>query len=699
MTRKLSTGKILIVDDEERMCQSLSRLLSDLGYQTKAVVEASAAVKEVESDSYDLVLTDIKMPGMDGFDLLKAAKGKDKDSVVVFMTGYGSLESAVKAISLGAYDYLLKPLELEDLKLTIQRGLQKRKADQEKNSLLAELEATNQVLQKRVQELDALYQASKSISTTVELKELLPALLELATRVIGAKIGSIMLLDQNKKELKIEAAIGLDPDIIRETTLKLGDSIAGYVAEKGTPLMVEDVESDPRFKRINKAKYETRSLLSVPLRIQNKTIGVINLNNKLDGSAFSADDLRLLTTFASQAAVAIDDAYHFNLVKNKANQLAVLYEVASGLSTLGEFREVAHFIYTRLKNVVSIDYCLWFTWNEKEESLQLKHKEGVLELARIMQLEIPFGKGELFQLDKLKNKIEKKQAAESGPELKLGTLAAVPILGEGSLHGVFCVGSSSGHPISQAQKEIISIVASQAASIYERQKALLNSTRLITMGNLISEISHDLKKPLTNIKSSLQILREKKLADQNRQELLSSAEQEVMRLADLVKELVNFSKPESYQPERKPIASILDKALKLITPDLSSKKIQLLREYPADLPSLLVNEKTILEAFLNILINALESMPQGGRLSVSGRLAWVEERRQEFLQLSFQDTGCGISKQNLAKICERYFTTKEGGSGLGLAVVDRVIKAHNGFWQVESKVSKGTLFQLFLPLN
>src|SRR3972149_4451867 len=376
MTRKLSTGKILIVDDEERMCQSLSRLLSDLGYQTKAVVEASAAVKEVESDSYDLVLTDIKMPGMDGFDLLKAAKGKDKDSVVVFMTGYGSLESAVKAISLGAYDYLLKPLELEDLKLTIQRGLQKRKADQEKNSLLAELEATNQVLQKRVQELDALYQASKSISTTVELKELLPALLELATRVIGAKIGSIMLLDQNKKELKIEAAIGLDPDIIRETTLKLGDSIAGYVAEKGTPLMVEDVESDPRFKRINKAKYETRSLLSVPLRIQNKTIGVINLNNKLDGSAFSADDLRLLTTFASQAAVAIDDAYHFNLVRNKANQLAVLYEVASGLSTLGEFREVAHFIYTRLKNVVSIDYCLWFTWNEKEESLQLKHKEG-----------------------------------------------------------------------------------------------------------------------------------------------------------------------------------------------------------------------------------------------------------------------------------------------------------------------------------
>src|SRR4030067_1409570 len=211
MTRRLSTDKILIVDDEERMCQSLSRLLSDLGYQTKAVIEPAAAMKEMESDSYGLVLTDIKMPGLDGFDLLKAAKQKDKDSVVVFMTGYGSLDSAVRAISQGAYDYLLKPLEMEDLKLTIQRGLEKRKADLEKSKLLEELKGTNAALQKKVQELDALYQASKSISTTVELSKLLPTILQLAAQVIGAKIGSIMLSDENKKELRIESAIGLDP--------------------------------------------------------------------------------------------------------------------------------------------------------------------------------------------------------------------------------------------------------------------------------------------------------------------------------------------------------------------------------------------------------------------------------------------------------------------------------------------------------
>jgi K+-sensing histidine kinase KdpD len=683
MNQHPAAEKILIVDDEERMGQSLSRLLSGLGYQTKIIVDAGQAVREIRDQSYDLVLTDIKMPGLDGFDLLKTAKGKDKDAVVVFMTGYGSLESAVKAISLGAYDYLLKPLELEDLKLTIQRGLEKRKADLEKSKLLSDLKAANLALEKRVGELDALYQAGKSISTTVELTELQGSLLELASQVIGAKTGSLMLLDTEKKELQIQAAIGLEPKIVKNTVLKLGDSIAGYVAEKGVPLMVEDVESDARFRRINKAKYETRSLLSVPLKIQNKVIGVINLNNKLDGSAFTSDDLRLLTTFASQAAAAIDDTHQFNQVKNKAGQLSVLYEVATGLSTLtAEFKEVAHFIYAKLKNVVPVDYCLWFAWSEKEEVLELRQTEGVLESQKHTQIEVPFGKDELFQIDKLKNRLEKKSSKIEAPGCRLGTFLAVPILAEGSLHGVFCVGNSESLPISQAQKEIVSIVASQAASVYERQKALLNATRLITMGNLISEISHDLKKPLTNIKNSLQILREKKLPGDGSQALLASSEQEVMRLAELVKELVNFSKPESYQPKRKSVAAILDKAVVLIEPDLSSKKIVLRKKYSKDLPSLLVNEKSLLEAFLNILINALDSMPKAGKLTLSGKVEWLDEHQKDFLRLSFQDSGCGIAEENLSRICERYFTTKEEGSGLGLAVVDRVVKAHNGFMKV-----------------
>jgi signal transduction histidine kinase len=92
-------------------------------------------------------------------------------------------------------------------------------------------------------------------------------------------------------------------------------------------------------------------------------------------------------------------------------------------------------------------------------------------------------------------------------------------------------------------------------------------------------------------------------------------------------------------------------------------------------------------------------MSQGGKLTITAAIVSVPEKEGEFLKISFQDTGSGIPPQNLERIFERYFTTKEGGSGLGLAVVDRVIKAHNGLVKVESKPGRGTDFQIFLPLT
>ncbi len=699
MKTKQSAGKILIVDDEKRMCESLSRLLTGLGYETRTTENPKTALEEIHLDAYDLILTDIKMPSMDGFDLLKAVKEKDKDALVVFMTGYGSLESALEAMSQGAYDYLLKPLELEDLKKTIQRGMEKRKADQEKNQLLREIQTTNHILAKRVQELDALYQAGKSISTTVELNQFLSTLLLLATKVIGAKVGSIMLLDEEKKELTIKAAIGLDQEVVQKTVLQLGDSISGYVAEKGMPLIVEDVESDPRFKRINKTKYETHSLLSAPLRFKDRVMGVINLNNKQDGSIFTADDLRLLATFAYQAAIAIDDAYHYNQVNNKANQLSVLYEVATGIPNLGEFKEVAQFIFLKLREIVPVDSCLWLSWNKKEQLLHLQYAEGEIKPILIGELEIPFKTDEVFNSERLLKRLEESLAPGQAKTVKEWSFTLVPILAADSLHGIFCVGSSAGLEITQPQKEIVSIVASQAAYLYERQQALSNATRLMTMGNLISEITHDLKKPLTNIRSALQILREKQNSGKSQKELLLSAEQEILRLTGLVQELLSFSQPDNYQSHRKSIVPIMDKALKLTESDLEQRKIKLSKKYAKSLPAIMVNEKSLLEVFLNILLNALESMSAGGKLSVSIDRNQPPGQIKEYLNVTISDTGAGISPDNLEKIFERYYTTKEAGSGLGLAVVDRVIKAHNGYLKVKSTPGKGTVFSIFLPVD
>src|SRR4030066_1101966 len=698
MTNKNNSEKILIIDDEERMCLSLVAILKDLGYQAKAVSQANQALKEIEKDNYDLIVSDIKMPDLDGFDILKLTKRQNKDSLVIFMTGYASLESAIQAINLGAYDYLTKPLDFGKFRLTVQRALEKREYDQSKNLLLEALKQKNLELKQKVSELNALYQTGKSLSSTADLKQLLNQIISLATKVIGAKTGSVMLINPENRELYISAAIGLEKEVIQNTRLKMGSSIAGYVAEKGTPLMIEDVEKDIRFRRINKQKYETKSLLSVPLKIKNKVLGVINLNNKVDGTSFSKSDLQLLTTFASQAAVSIESAYIFEQMKRKNQELNLLYDIATGVSHLQDFREIASFIFAKLKKLLPLDFCFWLDWEPETEKISLGFQETSHKNFKIRELELPLKKNKILDWKKLRSKLFHHLKPYFGKEFAVEHLVVVPILTEGTLQGIFCLGNRKSQVLSESDYNLISIVASQSASVYEREKAILNATRLVTMGNMIFEITHDLKKPLTNIKGSLQILRQKNTLNKDTQRLLDPTEEEIFRLTELVKELVNFSNPGKYQPERKALLPILEKAISLVESDSISGKIVIKKDFVLDLPPVFVNEKEILESFLNLIFNAIESMPKGGELKVRAKQTYLSEQEKEFIQVTISDQGMGIAPENLHRIFERYFTTKDGGTGLGLAVVDRIIKAHNGFVSVESQPQVGTTFEVFLPI-
>ncbi len=131
MKRKIQE-KILVADDELRMCESLKTLLSNSGYEVETVQDGEEAIRLINENNFDLILADIKMPKVNGVDILRKAKSKDKDNLVILMTGYGSLDTAIQAIEEGAYDYFLKPIEFQELERAIKRGLEKRKVDSER---------------------------------------------------------------------------------------------------------------------------------------------------------------------------------------------------------------------------------------------------------------------------------------------------------------------------------------------------------------------------------------------------------------------------------------------------------------------------------------------------------------------------------------------------------------------------------------
>jgi diguanylate cyclase (GGDEF)-like protein len=174
----------------------------------------------------------------------------------------------------------------------------------------------------RYEELSVLYDASETIVTIMDLEEVSRRILEKVKDLLDVDNASLMLVDSDSGSLHIQDAIGLQPDMVEKIRLRPGEEISGWVAKEGKPLLVEDIENHPLFKKRNKERYINRSLLSVPLKIKDRVIGVINVNNKRSGAVFNSGDLKLLSALASLAAISIENAHTYqNAITDRLTRL------------------------------------------------------------------------------------------------------------------------------------------------------------------------------------------------------------------------------------------------------------------------------------------------------------------------------------------------------------------------------------------
>lgn len=692
--------RILLVDDEERMCESLKTLLEMEGFEVQAFTDSVEAMKVLAEADFDLVISDIKMPGVDGLEILRQAHERDPNLEVILMTGYASLESAKNAVDKGAFSYLTKPLEFEELKISVKRSLEKRQIALEKDRLLNELKKTNILLEQKLAEVDALYSAGTILASTIDLTEALSQILSLAIDVIGAKIGSVMILDPEKNELYIGAACGLSEDIVLNTRMKVGSSISGHVAKTGEPLVVENIEEDARFSRINRQHYESKSLISVPLKYKGQVQGVINLNNKLTGANFTEEDQKVLTTFAAQAAIAIDRANIFADRGEKINELSILLDITREISLVDKPDKIGEIIFNQLRKLIHIEAITWFSYSERANVFRLESAintpERSFDFGSLSELKINKEVIGLLGEDDINNIKENlmKMFAEnhSGAEF---AIEIIPVKMHGVISNIMVI--ISDNELDAAGTNLATLVATQAAAVYERQKAINSAMKLVTMGKIISEICHDLKKPLTNLKGNVQVYRNK-IKGREAEDFFDSSNKELNRLNDLVMEMVDFANPNKYNTQKEDIEPIVEKAVKLLERDLDRKNIKLSISKDDKTPAVNINKNEIFEAAINIMLNAIEAMDEGGSLDVSIAPRSNSEQNGQFVRLSISDTGCGIPEEDWARVFDRYYTTKDTGSGLGLAIVERVVDAHGGKLSVDSVIGKGTTFNIDLPV-
>lgn len=228
------------------------------------------------------------------------------------------------------------------------------------------------------------------------------------------------------------------------------------------------------------------------------------------------------------------------------------------------------------------------------------------------------------------------------------------------------------------------------------QERLMAAEHLSKIGQLASGIAHEIRNPLNFINLSIDHLRkEYQPADPQKQEefdgMMLNIKAEISRLNSMIGSFLDYGKPLALRPEKVFVEDIIKEALTIAERMICEQKLELKADYSKDIPALNIDRQQVKACFINIILNAIQAMPCGGRLSVNTSFA------DGFAVVKIEDTGEGIQEEHLAKIFEPYFTTKVAGIGLGLAIAKRIVEEHGGKIAVKSVFGKGTTVSVELP--
>ncbi len=297
----------------------------------------------IKAQDFDLVLLDIMMPEMSGYEVLKHLKADTKlrHIPVIIISVLEEIDSVVKCIEIGAEDYLIKPFNPVILNARIGACLEKKRLlDQQEvhmqdletlNETLAKrvLERTakimdyNQILEQQLQEMEAMSDVSLAINSVMDVNLVLEMIMDKSKDVMNAEASSLLMLDKDTGKLRFHVAKGTAGKALESATVNIGQGIAGWVAQRGEPLMIRNAYQDPRFDPSydKRSGFRTQSILTIPLRAKDEVTGVVQVISKIGQESFNEHDLNLFLSFASQASVALDNARLYERTKAMADDL------------------------------------------------------------------------------------------------------------------------------------------------------------------------------------------------------------------------------------------------------------------------------------------------------------------------------------------------------------------------------------------
>lgn len=577
-------------------------------------------------------------------------------------------------------------------------------------------------LRREREKFRSIQQIARAVGSTLDLDRLLHLIVGKITELMDADRSTLYVMDDSRTELWTRV---LQADELKEIRLKLGEGIAGWVAETGETVNIEDAYQDDRFQKEvdQRSGYRTRSILCTPMKDnQGQIIGVVQvLNKKGHDGVFSAEDEELLEALVSQAAIAIENSQlYLSVVQNnqrlletqeklerRMRELDLLLEVERQTNMASSLDELLAGLLSRTTELIGAEAASVLLRDEESDRLYFSAALGSRQEA-VKKHTVAVGEGiagwvAQHGVPLLVNEPTREPRHNRELAARVGffprNILCVPLTGQGRPMGAIELLNKLGkYRFDEDDQTLLTLVAgrmARAIELAEIKEEQLKQSRLASIGQMLAGLLHDLKTPMTISSGYAQLM-----AQSDEGEVRHKYAEQILRQFDVMstmtREVLDFARGESNILIRKVyLHKFTGEMEEHLRHEFAGKNIALaVRQGYRGVA--FFDETKFRRVFHNIARNAAEAMPEGGTFTITVDA----EPPQNKLLFTFQDTGTGVPQELEGRLFDVFATAgKEEGTGLGLAIVQRIVQEHDGEITYQSSPGEGTTFVITVPLQ